>query len=113
MPTLENAVLVCKAAELVAPNFGCHVALTGGSLYKPGERKDIDILFYRIRQVSEIDQEGLFSALEMIGFDKPVGFGWCFKSKFRGFGIDMFFPEEQGGEYVHIPQEDKPVSFNS
>lgn len=111
MSTLENAVLVCKIVEMVAPTFGCHVALTGGSLYKSGERKDIDILFYRIRQVSEIDQNGLFEALETLGFSKPIGFGWCFKSVFRGFNIDMFFPEEQGGEYVHIPQEDKLITF--
>ena len=94
---LQKAVAICRIIETVAPEFGCHVALTGGCLYKVGERKDLDILFYRIRQVKTIDYDGLFVALEAVGFSKPEGFGWLFKSDFRGCAIDMFFPEELGG----------------
>ena len=59
-----SAVALCREIEKIAPNFGCHVALTGGCLYKDGARKDIDILFYRIRQVEKIDHEGLKQALQ-------------------------------------------------
>ena len=63
---LMDSVRVCVLLESIAPSFGCHIALTGGTLYKPGERKDMDILFYRIRQVSEIDMEGLSNAMVSI-----------------------------------------------
>ena len=99
MSKLQDGVEICRLIEGVAPEFGCHVALTGGTLYKDADRKDIDILFYRIRQVTEINQDGLFAVLEGLGFKKPTGFGWCFKSEYRGHKLDMFFPEEQGGEY--------------
>lgn len=98
--TLAEAVDVCRAVEAVCPPFGCHVALTGGTLYKDGERKDLDLLFYRIRQTPEIDMDGLWDALSAIGIEQERGFGWCFKAKFNDKPIDCFFPEEQGGEYV-------------
>lgn len=50
--TQEEAIQLCRLLEALAPTFGCHVALTGGCLYKDGERKDCDILLYRIRQVT-------------------------------------------------------------
>ena len=114
---LNRAVSICAMIELVSPKFGCHVALTGGCLYKYGERKDIDLLFYRIRQITEIDYVGLFDALSQLGFKKPEGFGWLFKSDYDGCPVDMFFPEEVGGgeydpEYGKSAEEkrdNKPV----
>jgi len=112
---LNFGVTICRLIELVAPKFGCHVALTGGSLYKDGDRKDLDIIFYRIRQQDKIDTEGLFNQLQAIGFDFPVGKGWCFKSKFNGVSIDMLFPENQGGEYnrveTTIKQQEAPQAW--
>lgn len=94
-----SAVALCREIEKIAPNFGCHVALTGGCLYKDGARKDIDILFYRIRQVEKIDHEGLKQALQnFIGFGEITGFGWVLKSTYSGYNVDMFFPEEIEGE---------------
>jgi hypothetical protein len=98
MINLEFAVKVCTIIENVAPDYGCHVALTGGCLYKGGERKDIDILFYRIRQAPEINYQGLFLALIELGFSSPIGFGWLYKSKYMGVSLDMFFPESVGDE---------------
>jgi len=96
----EKAIALCKEIEMFAPKYGCHIALTGGCLYKNGERKDCDILFYRIRQVDEIDHEGLKQELEQMGFEGIDGFGWLLKGKFNGEEIDMFFPEEiDGGMY--------------
>ena len=96
--TFNRAVEICREIESGCPEHGCHVALTGGTLYKDGERKDLDILFYRIRQVENINYDGLFSFLISIGFSEPKGFGWIFKSKVDGINVDMFFPEEVGGE---------------
>jgi hypothetical protein len=95
--TLEEAVALCRAIEAVAPAYGCHVALTGGVLYKDGPRKDLDLLFYRVRQVVLVDQEGLFVALSGLGVVVVRGRSWCFKAVHGGRTIDMFFPEEDTG----------------
>jgi hypothetical protein len=95
--TQQDAINLAIQMEAIAPQFGAHVALTGGLLYKNGQRKDADFLFYRIRQVQFIDYEGLFKALEAIGVEKISGFGWCHKAIYMGKKIDFFFPEETGG----------------
>jgi hypothetical protein len=108
----QEAIALCREIEGVCPEFGCHVALTGGCLYKDGFRKDLDLLFYRIRQEPLIDQDGLFAKLEgLFGLKFERGFGWCFKLKDRfGRTIDCFFPEEQGGEYADSDEEEE-VAF--
>lgn len=95
----SDAIDLCILIESVAPTFGCHVALTGGTLYKPGDRKDCDILFYRIRQVEQINQDGLFAALAELGIERIKGFGWVHKATYKGKNIDLFFPEADDGEY--------------
>lgn len=102
--TQAEAIQLCQAIELIAPRFGAHVALTGGTLYKNGARKDCDILFYRIRQAPKIKVEELFNALELIGLVKLSGFGWCYKAIFQGKHVDCFFPEEGDGEYISDSQ---------
>ena len=98
--TLERAVALCRQIEAVCPQYGCHVALTGGTLYKDGERKDADILFYRIRQVDEIDVSGLMEALRGLGIEPTNDHGWVFKATHEGRPIDFFFPERPGLEYT-------------
>jgi hypothetical protein len=96
MWTQAQAIDLARAIEDVCPKFGCHVALTGGLLYKDGPRKDADFLFYRVRQVECIDKEGLFEALADIGITHERGFGWCHKATWRNQPIDFFFPDEDG-----------------
>lgn len=100
--TQAEAIELCKKVESVCPVYGCHVALTGGLLYKEGERKDCDIMFYRIRQRAKIDIDRLWDALRAIGLDKKSGFGWVFRAVYNGKSVDCFFPEEQAGEYKTI-----------
>jgi hypothetical protein len=95
----KSAINLCVKVESICPQFGCHVALTGGTLYKEGERKDCDLLFYKIRQVPKIDVDGLFNALLGIGLVKQSGFGWVYKGIYGGKPVDMFFPENNGGDY--------------
>lgn len=109
--TQAQAIDLCVKVESICQEFGCHVALTGWLLYKFGERKDCDILFYRIRQRSEIDMDGLWPALERIGFVKVSGFGWCYKATYEGKAVDCFFPEEQSGEYPQ-PEDAKPLEVS-
>jgi hypothetical protein len=96
----EQAVSLCVQIEAVCPKFGCHVALTGGCLYKEGERKDCDLIFYRIRQVKFIDVKGLLAALKQIGFWKFEGAGWRYVGKIGTDSVDLLFPEDPtNGEY--------------
>ena len=90
---LKDAVELCIQLETIAPFYGCHVALTGGCLYKPGLRKDVDIMFYRIRQISELDKEGLLNKLYTMGFVNQRTFGWVTKCEYTGKGVDLFFPD--------------------
>lgn len=98
-----DAIALCKSVEAICPAYGCHVALTGGLLYKDGPRKDCDLLFYRIRQSAEIDRDGLFLALDDIGLSLTGGFGWCHKAAWQGKPLDLFFPDEEGGWYGEDP----------
>lgn len=96
----DEAIALCRSIEAICPKYGCHVALTGGCLYKDGLRKDCDILFYRIRQKEQIDIDELWDALHEIGFVKMSGFGWCFKAMYKDKPVDCFFPEEEQGNYI-------------
>lgn len=101
MWTQAEAIELCTRIEVTCPLYGCHVALTGGLLYKTGPRKDCDLLFYRIRQVKKIDMPGLWKSLAALGVEKCRGFGWCYKATYQGKTIDCFFPEEEKGpDYV-------------
>ena len=91
--TLEYALPLIAYVEAVAPKHHCHVALTGGVLYKAGARKDLDLMFYRIRQEKEIDVEGLLASLKYLGFEIGNTYGWLTKAKFGGKTVDLFFPE--------------------
>lgn len=94
---LDKAIELCRKIEVIAPRFGAHVALTGGCLYKDGERKDVDILIYRIRQEPHISIDGFFDALDLIlGVKRTADYGWCHKANYQGMDIDFFFPEQDG-----------------
>lgn len=113
--TQAEVIELCRKIEAVCPAAGCHVALTGGTLYKDGARKDADILFYRIRQVDEIDMELLEEELGKIGVQMRAGnrSGWVIKADYRkpgqlrSKGLDLFFPDFDG-KYGEQPAE--PVS---
>ena len=92
--SLEEAVQLCGLIEVIAPHYGCHVALTGGTLYKKGRRKDVDIMFYNVRQVDELDMPGLKKALtEQLHIEWGPEFGWVHKAMYNRKPVDFFFPE--------------------
>lgn len=91
----DEAFALCAAIHTLTEQCGCYVALTGGLLYKDGPRKDLDLVFYRIRQVEGIDKKLLFVLLdESLGIKAVKGFGFCHKALLDGKTIDMLFPEE-------------------
>jgi len=102
--TMGEALNICTMLESLAPKFGCHVALTGGLLYKQGPRKDLDIVLYRIRQVNAIDFGGFQKALAGIGWEfEPTTSGWLHRAWFLGRRVEFLFPEERGGNQDYPP----------
>lgn len=87
-----RALELCRKLEGIAPDFGAHVALTGGCLYKTGERKDVDIILYRIRQIPFIDLDGLYRKCEQLNICKiTTNHGWVTKATTpEGYNIDFF-----------------------
>ena len=102
--TQQQAIEFCTLLETIAPAYGCHVALTGGCLYKDGERKDCDVLFYRIRQIEAVDVDGLLVALASLGITLLGDYGWCCKLIYQGRAVDFFFPERPGCEPNYPPE---------
>jgi hypothetical protein len=99
---LTTAVALAREIEGIAPRFGFHTALTGGCLYKDGERKDIDILFYsHANDGAETDKKGLLKALHTdVGLAVGADFGRVVKSTRGDTTVDLLFPGLGfGGEY--------------
>lgn len=108
MWTLNEAIEVCKIIEEIAPEYGFHVALTGGLLYKEGSRKDCDLLFYRIRERPDPDWLGLWGELSSAGVVMVSDFGWCKKAIWRDKQIDIFDPEANGEYPIYEHNPDDP-----
>ena len=90
--TLKLARDLCKRLELVVPNYGAHVALTGGVLYREGPRKDCDIVLYRHggRQLP-IDREGLLAVFKLAGMVSVRTDGRVWKMLWDGRQVDFLF----------------------
>ena len=100
----------CKKLESVAPLHGFHVALTGGTLYKEGNRKDCDVIVYRIRDQdgpSTTDIEKLWEAFEELEVTILKDFGFVTKAQYNGLDVDFLFPEcENNREYLAYRAEE-------
>ena len=95
----DDGIDVCKCIYFALSGSGFFPALTGGLLYKEGERKDCDIVIYRHRQdVDHFETIDLEEKLKLIGFTDFKYFGFVTKAKFKGFSIDIFNPETNEGE---------------
>ena len=103
--TQQEAIDLATQIEAVCPDFGYHVALTGGCLYRKGPRQDLDLLFYQIRQVDTPDYAGLLGKLAEIGIYVYRDFGFCLKAGLDAKSIDLLFPECPGGDYQDSPAQ--------
>ena len=59
--TLQTAIGVCIDIENLLEPLGFHVALTGGTLYKLGPRKDVDVMIYS----HKVDKSNLLNHTEV------------------------------------------------
>lgn len=107
MATLTDGVDFCREVneELESQGLKGHVALSGGCLYKDGDRKDIDIIIYRPGSTDKapIDQRELFNIWLKLRCMPIRFFGRVTKMKWQGHHIDVIQPEYDG-EYI-TPEE--------
>ena len=114
--SVETAIGICKAIEEVCVDSGScfHVAMTGGCLYG-GTRKDLDLVFYSVRQATDRIQERrdillncLDSELDIIWIRKH---GWLVKATMVNseglWSFDLMFPEIGGGDYTPLSDQDE------
>lgn len=103
--TLEQAVELCCKVEPILASLGCHVALTGGVLYKDGPRKDCDLIVYRegVEFSAErgpfedtVDRDALLKALEAAGLSISKEFTRVVKMRCGDKHVDLIFPELDG-----------------
>lgn len=94
-----DGIEVCKAMYDAISESGYFPALTGGMLYKDGERKDCDIVIYRHRQkVDHFEMQEIEPLLKRVGFSDFKYFGFVTKAKYKGFDVDLFNPETIGDD---------------
>lgn len=98
--SLEEAVAIARDLEPVAAANGFHVGLTGGCLYRDGERKDVDLIFYPHDRVSPAPAHEMIAALMGPGgadltLYKRTSEGYSDRDVLicnrRGVRIDVFF----------------------
>lgn len=97
MWNINEAIELCKLLEPIAARRNCHVALTGGLLYKEGARKDCDIIVYKETFDVELDRDALLVDFLPLGIERE--FHRVVKCTFRGKPVDLIFPELDG-EYL-------------
>lgn len=97
--TQAEAIQLATKLESIAPEYGAHIALSGGCLYREGPRKDLDIVVYRIRQKTLEKSEFLFALLQL-GIVVVRDCGFVVKARTSsGRPVDFLFPEDKTGEY--------------
>lgn len=92
MATQKDGVELCRLIhDKIKDAFP---ALTGGLLYKDGERKDIDIILYRHRQdLDPVETSEFEDDLLSIGVKITQCYGFVTKATWNGFDVDIFNPE--------------------
>lgn len=105
MAVIQDGIALCQELHDTLKPVGLFPALTGGLLYKAGERKDIDIVIYRHRQhydiMPEMTHQIFVDALKKAGVETLTCYGFVTKAKWNGFDVDIFNPESiTGDDYV-------------
>lgn len=90
----EKAIGICAKLYRVLGPLNFYPALTGGCLYKEGERKDCDIVIFRHRQAhTDFELKHLEPVLRLAGFTDFQHFGFVTKCMYLGCAVDLFNPE--------------------
>lgn len=111
---LSNAIRICTVLYKLLEPYHVFPALTGGTLYKQGLRKDIDIILYKGSNGGELDGKTLLhnhvpqivnhvTTLEEVlvnnGFRFIADYGRVIKCVYNDTDIDLIMPEALEGTY--------------
>jgi hypothetical protein len=95
--TQQEAIKLSVIIEQHVSQVGYHVALTGGCLYRNGDRKDADFILYPHKPDKTVDRDTIKQALGTAGFvdffetDIEYTNREILLSKFAGRRCDFFF----------------------
>lgn len=94
---LQDGAILCAAIHPPLKARGLFVGLTGGCCYKPGARKDIDLVLYRHRQDGphpDVAIDEFVAAVSTVAKVENVQeFGFVTKMEIDGMPVDVLFPE--------------------
>lgn len=100
MTQLETAIELCKLLESLSEETNAHPALSGGTLYKEGERKDIDIVLFLHNLPENHKVLPYINDITGVYFDKIEGLSFSkqctervVKGTYKGYDIDFIYPE--------------------
>lgn len=110
---LSNAIRICTVLYKLLEPYHVFPALTGGTLYKQGIRKDLDIILYKGSNGGELDlltqlqphrplvdkTVNLENLLKEVGFQCISDYGRVVKCKYQDTDIDLIMPEAPEGTY--------------
>lgn len=92
----DIAIELCKAIYDEMGKDGIFPALTGGCLYKEGERKDIDIVLYFKRYSGPVETSDIAHKLKKVGLTNfKFVTGYVTKAKYGELDVDLLNPETQ------------------
>ena len=105
----DIAVDLCKLLYAELAPQGLFPALTGGCLYKSGNRKDIDVVIYKHRENKDvIDIPSIINDID--GIKLVSSHGFVTKAIYRNRAIDILFPE-CGVDSNYAPDLDNEVGL--
>src|SRR5688572_1010196 len=94
--TTKEAISLCTILEPLAAMNNCHIALTGGLLYRTGMRKDCDIVVYRRgmlkgeKELPEFNREEITKSFSRV-LTIVNEFTRVTKAAFDGKPVDLLF----------------------
>lgn len=110
-PEMQAAIDLCTDLYKNLSPLGIFPALTGGTLYKDGPRKDIDIVLYRKDcgdklELKDVYDELVRSGLFIVSNYGRVAKGWSLR---YGTDVDIIFPEADGSYEEWQEREETPL----
>lgn len=107
--TIEDAQRICTKLYEPLRAIGVFIGVTGGSLYKEGPRKDIDLLVYLNTSHADIETTDIedmpMRIIDVISKAADVNeytteyFGYVTKTFIDGIPVDILFPEYGPNRY--------------
>lgn len=105
---------ICRVLYEHFSKYQVFPALTGGTLYKDGTRKDIDIVLFQPAIDGELDsstkltvkaptliqmETDLITELKALGFKEITDYTAVIKCVYKGQSIDLILPQAGEGTY--------------